>query len=91
VRQRIHRDDHEDFLFSLHPIFVTDDGTIDDVAVKMSLESYSLPINTEFKVHLQPDDAFESAKSRLQTEVKTIWDWEEDVTLLNLALVAFRA
>ena len=90
VRQRIHRDDHEEFLFSLHPVFVTDDSTIDDAAAKTSLESYSIPLNSQLKVHFQPDDAFEIAKSRLQTEVKTIWDWEEDVTLLNLALVAFR-
>lgn len=41
------------------------------------------------EIHLEPDDAFEVAKSRLQKEVKSIWDWDEDVSLLNLALVAF--
>ena len=88
VRQRIHRDDHEEFLFSLHPIFVTDEGTIDDVSAKLSLESYSDSLHREIHVNLGPDDAFEIAKGRLQKEVKTIWDWEEDVSLLNLALVA---
>ncbi|MGH7824805.1 MAG: DEAD/DEAH box helicase [Candidatus Binatia bacterium] len=91
VRQRIHRDDQEEFLFSLHPVFVTDDGTIDDVAAKVSLECYSIPLTSELEVHFQPDAAFEIAKGRLETEVKAIWDWKEDVTLLNLALVAFRA
>ncbi|MBI1995897.1 MAG: DEAD/DEAH box helicase [Deltaproteobacteria bacterium] len=88
VRQRIHRDDHEEFLFALHPIFVGDDGTIDDIAARVCLESYGDSLNREIQIHLGPDGAFEIAKGRLQKQVKTIWDWEEDVTLLNLALVA---
>lgn len=89
MRQRIHRDDHEEFLFSLHPVFVVDDGTVNDTAARVSLESYGQPLSNEPNVHLQPDDAFEVAKGRLQKEVKTIWDWNEDVSLLNLALVSF--
>ena len=88
VRQRIHRDDHEEFLFGLHPVFVADDGMIDDIAAKLCLESYSDAPNREIHVHREPDDAFEIAQRRLQNQVKTIWDWEEDVSLLNLALVA---
>ena len=88
VRQRIHRDDHEEFLFALHPIFIGDDGTIDDITAKTCLESYSDSLNRDIQIHLGSDDAFEIAKGRLQKQVKTIWDWEEDVTLLNLALVA---
>src|SRR5262249_25527629 len=88
VRQRIHRDGNEEFMFSLHPVFVADDGAIDDYAAKVSLESYGLSLNDQVEVKLAPDDAFEIAKGRLQEEVKTIWDWEEDVSLLNLALVA---
>jgi superfamily II DNA or RNA helicase len=88
VRQRIHRDDHEEFLFALYPIFVEDDGTIDDIAAKVCLESYSDTLNREIQVHLGPDDAFQIAKERLEKQVKNIWDWEEDVSLLNLALVA---
>lgn len=89
MSQRIHRDDQEEFLFSLHPVFVTADGTIDDVAAKVSLECYGITLNSEPEVHFQPDTAFEIAKCRLQAEVKAIWDWDEDVSLLNLALIAF--
>lgn len=89
VRQRIHRNDHEEFLFSLHPLFVTDDGTTDDAAARASLESYSDPLTKEIHVRLGPDEAFEIAKGRLQKEVQSIWDWDEDVSLLNLAVVAF--
>jgi hypothetical protein len=88
LRQRIHRDDHEEFLFSLHPVFVTEDSTLDDAAAKLSLECYSSSPANEFKITLAPHCAFEIAKDHLQKQVKTIWDWEEDVTLLNLALVA---
>jgi hypothetical protein len=88
VRQRIHRDDHEEFLFAMHPIFVGDDGTIDDIAAKVCLESYSDTLNIEIQVQLRPDDAFQIAKERLEKQVKSIWDWDEDVSLLNLALVA---
>jgi hypothetical protein len=88
VRQRIHRDDHEEFLFSLHPVFVADDGTIDDVTAKLSLECYSSSFSSELKIDIAPDHDFEIAKDRLQKQVKNMWDWEEDVTLLNLAQVA---
>jgi superfamily II DNA/RNA helicase len=91
VRQRIHRDDHEEFLFSLHPVFVADDGTTDDVAARVSLEFYGHPLTSGLEINLRADDAFEIAKSRRQTEVKSIWDWEEDVTLLNVALTTFGA
>lgn len=91
VRQRIHRDDHEEFLFSLHPVFVAGDSTIDDVAARLSLESYGQPLDDEIIIDLGPDDAFAIAKGRLQKQVKSIWDWEEDVSLLNLALVSFAA
>jgi len=89
VRQRIHRDNHEDFLFSLHPVFVTDNSASDSVAAKASLESFSDPLNKDIHVRPKPNDAFEIAKVHLQKEVKTIWDWEEDVSLLNLAFVEF--
>ena len=69
----------------------TDEGTIDDSAAKVSLESYSYSLYSELKIRLGPDNAFEIAKGRLQKQVKSIWDWEEDVSLLNLALVAFGA
>ena len=89
VRQRIHRDDHEEFLFSLHPVFIAEDGTSDDRAAKLGLESYSESIHKEICTRLRADEAYELAKGCLQNEVKTIWDWEEDVSLLNVAMVAF--
>ncbi len=92
VRQRIQREDHEEFLFSLHPVFVGEGRTIDDHSARICLDSYSQPFareleEGELKVNLRPDKAFEIAKHHLQQTLKTIWDWDEDVSLLNLALV----
>jgi hypothetical protein len=92
VRQRIQREDHEEFLFSLYPVFVKNDGSVDDAAARICLDGYSSPFirGPEEKgrgASLQPDKAFEIAKGYLQEKVKAIWDWEEDVSLLNLASV----
>jgi hypothetical protein len=92
VRLRIQREDHEEFLFSLHPVFVREESSIDDRTARICLESYSSPFvkgmgDRGLATNLRPDKAFEIAKRHLQEKVKTIWDWEEDVSLLNLALV----
>jgi superfamily II DNA/RNA helicase len=92
VRQRIQREDHEEFLFSLYPVFVRDDGAMDDLAARVCVDAYCQPLikTSEQKgldVDLRSDRAFEIASAHLQARVKTIWDWNEDVSLLNLALV----
>jgi len=90
VRQRIQREDHEEFLFSLHPIFVKGDGAIDETAARICVGSYSQPVAKDVDparlVGLGPEKAFQTAKAYLQETVKTIWDWNEDVSLLNVAL-----
>lgn len=92
VRQRIQREDHEEFLFGLHPVFVREDGTADELAARLCVDSYSYPPlkalgQTGLGAGLRPDEAFEVAKAHLQAKVKAIWDWDEDVSVLNLALV----
>jgi len=92
VRQRIQREDHEEFLFGLHPVFVREESSIDDRAARICLESYSPlllkgPGDGGPASNLRPDKAFEIAQHHLQQTLKTIWDWDEDVSLLNLALV----
>src|SRR5439155_9617583 len=47
VRSRIQREDNEEFLFSLHPIFVRDDKTIDEKTAKASIDSYGCTTNEE--------------------------------------------
>ncbi len=54
ARQRIHRDAHEEFLFSLYPVFITEDGTSDDRAAKLGLESYSESIHKEICTRFEP-------------------------------------
>jgi len=92
VRERILREDHEEFLFSLCPVFVGEGGAIDDSTTRVCLDSYSRAPAKEWgykpvSAGIQPDKAFEIARAHLQEKVKNIWDWDEDVSLLNLALV----
>ena len=96
VRQRIQREDHEEFLFSLHPLFVKNDGVVDEMAARICIDAYSHPLvgrpgEKGLGEGLAPQKAFEIAKRHLQEKIKSIWDWEEDVSLLNLALVQIRS
>jgi len=93
VRSRIQREDNEEFLFSLHPIFVREDKTIDEVTTRVSLDSYGHPASAEIcerdlVSNIRADEVFEIARAHLQEQVgESIWDWDEDVSLLNLASV----
>jgi hypothetical protein len=93
VRGRIQREDNEEFLFSLHSLFVRDDKTIDEETAKASLDSYGRPVaekicGGELLCAVGVDSAFALAKNYLQEQVgASIWDWDEDVSLLNLASV----
>lgn len=93
VRSRIQREDTEEFLFSLHPVFIREDKTIDEVTTRVSLKSYGHPpshetLENDALSRIRPDKAFEIARAYLQEQVKeSIWDWDEDVSLLNLAAV----
>jgi superfamily II DNA or RNA helicase len=96
VRSRIQREDNEEFLFSLHPILVRDDKSIDELTTRVSLESYGHPsphetLESDVLSGIRPDKAFEIAKAYLQEQVGgSIWDWDEDVSVLNLARVVVR-
>ncbi len=96
IRTRIQREDNEEFLFSLHPVFVKEDKTIDEVTTRVSLDSYGgtpseETCDRESHSNVRPDKAFEIAKAHLQEQVGgSIWDWDEDVSLLNLAGVVVR-
>ncbi|MPZ76760.1 MAG: DEAD/DEAH box helicase [Deltaproteobacteria bacterium] len=93
VRGRIQREDNEEFLFSLHPVFVRDDKTMDEKTAKASIDSYGYPPSEDIcqrEIHSNDgaDRAFEIAKTYLQGQIgESIWDWDEDVSLLNLAAV----
>jgi superfamily II DNA or RNA helicase len=93
VRGRIQREDNEEFLFSLHPVFVREDKTIDEVTTRISLDSYGYSesgriCEKEVVFKIPVADAFEVAKAFLHKQVgESIWDWDEDVSLLNLAAV----
>jgi hypothetical protein len=92
IRERILREDHEEFLFTFCPVFVREDGSIDEVTTRVCLESYSHTSAKEYgdkplDAGIRPDQAFAIAKAHLQKNIQNIWDWDEDVSLLNVAFV----
>ena len=96
VRGRIQREENEEFLFSLQPVFVRHDKTIDDKTAKASLDSYGGSVSQDIcerqiLSNIGADKAFDIAKTYLQEQIgESIWDWDEDVSLLNVAAVVLK-
>lgn len=65
---------------------------IDDHSARICIDAYSQLLakgleEEGLQISLRLDKAFEIAKQCLQEKIKAIWDWEEDVSLLNLAVI----
>ncbi len=89
VRNRIQRQEEEEFLFDMYTIFIDKDYRINDEIAYLCQRNYSLNENDslEHKIDIDVQKAENIAKEYLQQKIKKIWDWEEDVELLNIALV----
>lgn len=87
VRRRITREDGDECLFDFQPIFVREDGEIDESAATASVNTPA----TEAASGIVPPDvgpSFEAAQRHLQT-VGSLWDWEEDVEFIGTSWVEF--
>ncbi|MEX0802238.1 MAG: helicase-related protein [Candidatus Binatia bacterium] len=87
VRRRITREDGDECLFDFFPVFVRDDGAIDENAATSSV---NLPATDASTPNAPPDIAtsFATAQNHLQT-VANLWDWEEDVEFIGASRVEF--
>ncbi len=90
VRSRIQREAEEEFLFDMYTIFVDENYEIRDDLAQICQRSYSdneeiLDTSCSMDIH----KAKEIANNYLQENVDILWDWEEDVELLNMAYVRF--
>lgn len=87
VRRRITREDGDECLFDFYPVFVRDDGKVDENAANASvnLHASEMPMR-----RAAPDVApsFDTAQKHLQ-KVANLWDWEEDVEFIGASWVAF--
>jgi len=87
VKKRITQQLGDEYLFTFHSIFLDDNDDINLNALKASLEDRSdflQPSNEKINV----DDRFERVKHHLEKDIE-IWDWEEEVDLINIARVVF--
>jgi hypothetical protein len=87
VRNRVTREDGDECLFRLEPVFVDSSNHVDEDALITALtaeatdSSYPQP-------SLSPDLAFETARCHLENKVG-LWDWTDDVEFLSLSWVEF--
>lgn len=90
TRSRVQRKE-EEFLFDMYTIFVDENYKIDNdiahVCQKYYSEDEQVQIDKEIPIDLER--ATNVADEYLQTRID-VWDWDEDVEVLNVAFVTFR-
>ncbi|MBN2543376.1 DEAD/DEAH box helicase [bacterium] len=89
IRSRVRRDDYEEYMFNMETVFIGNDLKIDKSASVISGRAYGVPadIDTFASLRIDLDGVYEVAKDHIKEKFSDIWDWEEDVELLNVALV----
>ncbi|MBI4516291.1 MAG: DEAD/DEAH box helicase family protein [Deltaproteobacteria bacterium] len=87
IRSRVQRPEGEEYLFDLRTVFVTDAGKIDEQAAAVCASHYSEPENHLSPPRLAISEAYRLARSYLEGTAEQIWDWDEDVSVLNCARV----
>lgn len=89
VRQRIAQEYGEEWLFSFHPVFVTENGEIRQDAAKVTVEDSGESFDASFLESRKLYDLYQEVKESLE-DMLDLWDWDEEVYLLNLSAVEFR-
>jgi superfamily II DNA or RNA helicase len=91
IRNRVMREEGEEFLFDFHPVFVTEDGQVDEQLAQFCAANYSIPADSpSAPPRLDVRRAYQLARAHLENTAEELWDWEEDATLLGVAAVAVR-
>jgi len=88
IRHRMAREDGDEYLFELAPVFSTAKGKIDETAVDFAMRytagSASSAVNPP-----DPSTAFQAVKKHLEQKA-SIWDWDEDIEFIGLSWVVFK-
>jgi len=98
VRSRVQRQDENEYLFDSYTVVVRADGEIDDELASWAASRYSregaLSPQAEHLLrdlkHLPLQQAYQLAKKHLESKVQ-LWDWDEDVDLTGVAMIAVYA
>ena len=89
LRERITQEYVEEWLFSFHPVFVTETGEIKQEAAKAAVEAAGESFNASFIDQGKLVRLYQKAKEHLEDSLN-LWDWDEEVELLNLSAVEFQ-
>lgn len=90
VRTRVERDEGTEYLFDYHPVVVGEDYKVDLELAKLAVEQYTSDEAKDPSTAAMSDieRAYTVAKEYVEREVEDLWDWDEDVQLLNVAFVS---
>jgi len=88
VRHRIAREDGDEYLFELAPVFSTAEGKVDETALGFAMR-YTTGSGASSVKPPDPGVAFLAVKKHLEQKAG-IWDWDEDVEFIGLSWVVFK-
>jgi len=94
VRNRVQREDGDEYLFNLYTVVISAEGKPDDELATIAASSYSTEVTFSAQASLLLSDlenlCFESAYHLAKAEIEhkaEFWDWNEDVDLIGLAKI----
>lgn len=90
VRERITQEYGEEWLFSFYSVFVTENGKIRQDAAKAAVETSGESFNAPFVDSGKLHSLYQKAQEHLENTLN-LWDWDEEVDLLNMAVVEFQS
>ena len=90
VTRRITQEYGEEWLFSFYSVFVTENGKIRQDAAKAAVETSGESFNAPFVDSGKLHSLYQKAQEHLENTLN-LWDWDEEVDLLNMAVVEFQS
>lgn len=88
VRKRVTREDGDECFFQFSPVFVSNDGQIDESALSAAVTKEAIDSSNPQIYPRDPSAPFEIAKRYLESKL-SLWDWDDEVELLKLSWVVF--
>jgi len=88
IRRRIAREDGDEYLFELAPVFSTTEGKVDEAALGFAMR-YTTGSGASAANPPDPGVAFKAVRKHLEQKAG-IWDWDEDVEFIGLSWVVFK-
>ena len=89
IRQRVSRENGDECLFQFMPVFVSDQGQIDESALYAAVTKEAAENPTGKPRPPDSSAAFELAKQHIEEKL-SLWDWIEEVEFVGLSWVEFK-